>query len=42
MSSTYNSRPLIPEALVDGERTALVWRQTVAELLAAETDVLPG
>jgi diaminopimelate decarboxylase len=43
MSSTYNSRPLIPEVLVDGERTALVRRrQTVAELLAAETDPLNG
>ncbi|WP_083977368.1 diaminopimelate decarboxylase [Kitasatospora azatica] len=38
MSSTYNSRPLIPEVLVEGEQTRLIRRrQTVAELLALET-----
>ncbi|AUG77938.1 diaminopimelate decarboxylase [Kitasatospora sp. MMS16-BH015] len=38
MSSTYNSRPLIPEILVDGAETRLIRRrQTVAELLALET-----
>ncbi|WP_078888260.1 diaminopimelate decarboxylase [Streptomyces sclerotialus] len=37
MSSTYNSRPLIPEILADGDRTRLIRRrQTVAELLALE------
>ncbi|WP_175607657.1 diaminopimelate decarboxylase [Peterkaempfera bronchialis] len=40
MSSTYNSRPLIPEVLVDGDRTRLIRRrQTVQELLALETEV---
>ncbi|WP_329584765.1 diaminopimelate decarboxylase [Kitasatospora sp. NBC_01250] len=42
MSSTYNSRPLIPEVLVDGAETRLIRRrQSVAELLALETG-LPG
>lgn len=37
MSSNYNSRPLIPEVLVDGERIKLIRRrQTVAELLDLE------
>jgi len=37
MSSNYNTRPLIPEVLVDGERVKLIRRrQTVAELLALE------
>jgi diaminopimelate decarboxylase len=37
MSSNYNSRPLIPEILVEGDRTRLIRRrQTVAELLALE------
>ncbi|MFE0463460.1 diaminopimelate decarboxylase [Kitasatospora sp. NPDC058965] len=40
MSSTYNSRPLAPEVLVDGGSTRLIRRrQTVAELLALETEV---
>lgn len=40
MSSTYNSRPLIPEVLVDGDRTRLIRRrQTIAELLTLETDL---
>ncbi|MFF5156786.1 diaminopimelate decarboxylase [Streptomyces sp. NPDC000348] len=40
MSSTYNSRPLIPEVLVDGDDTRLIRRrQTVAELLAPELDL---
>ncbi|MEY9863607.1 diaminopimelate decarboxylase [Catenulispora sp. GAS73] len=37
MSSTYNSRPLIPEVLVDGPQARLIRRrQTISELLAAE------
>jgi diaminopimelate decarboxylase len=37
MSSNYNSRPLIPEVLVDGDTARLIRRrQTVAELLALE------
>ncbi len=37
MSSNYNSRPLIPEVLVDGGQVRLIRRrQTVAELLALE------
>jgi diaminopimelate decarboxylase len=38
MSSTYNSRPLLPEILVEGDRAHIVRRrQTYAELLEAET-----
>jgi diaminopimelate decarboxylase len=37
MSSNYNSRPLIPEVLVDAGQARLIRRrQTVAELLALE------
>ncbi|OWY39844.1 diaminopimelate decarboxylase [Xenophilus sp. AP218F] len=37
MSSNYNSRPLLAEALVDGAETRLIRRrQTMAELLALE------
>ncbi|KQV18619.1 MULTISPECIES: diaminopimelate decarboxylase [unclassified Kitasatospora] len=37
MSSTYNTRPLIPEVLVDGPETRLIRRrQTVEDLLALE------
>jgi len=37
MSSNYNSRPLIPEVLVDGDQARLIRRrQTMAELLALE------
>jgi len=37
MSSNYNSRPLIPEVLVDGATSRLIRRrQTIAELLALE------
>ncbi|WP_255990453.1 diaminopimelate decarboxylase [Chitinolyticbacter albus] len=37
MSSNYNTRPLIPEVLVDGDKATLIRRrQTVAELLALE------
>lgn len=37
MASTYNSRPLVPEVLVDGERYAVVRpRQSVEELIAAD------
>lgn len=39
MSSNYNSRPHIPEILLDGGRSRLIRRrQTVAEMLATETD----
>jgi len=38
MASTYNSRPLIPEVLVDGERWHVVRpRKTAAELIAADS-----
>ena len=38
MSSEYNSRPLVPEVLVDGERWAVVRaRPTYEEMLARET-----
>ena len=38
MSSNYNTRPLIPEVLVDGEAHRLIRRrQTIAELLALES-----
>jgi len=37
MSSTYNSRPLTPEVLVDGDRWALVRpRVSIADLIAAD------
>ena len=37
MSSNYNSRPLIPEVLVDAGQARLIRRrQTMAELLALE------
>ena len=37
MASTYNTRPLVPEVLVDGDRYAVVRpRQTVEELIAAD------
>jgi len=37
MSSTYNSRPLVPEVLVDGDRYAVVRpRETVADLIARD------
>lgn len=37
MSSNYNSRPLIPEVLVDGAKVQLIRRrQTITELLALE------
>jgi diaminopimelate decarboxylase len=40
MSSNYNSRPLIPEVLVDGGQARLIRRrQTVRELLALELDL---
>ncbi|WP_426977345.1 diaminopimelate decarboxylase family protein [Pseudarthrobacter sp. O4] len=39
MSSNYNSRPLIPEVLVDGDTTMLIRRrQTVRELISLETE----
>ncbi|MDD9941314.1 MAG: diaminopimelate decarboxylase [Myxococcales bacterium] len=39
MSSNYNSRPLLPEVLVDGDRAQLIRRrQTIAELMALELD----
>lgn len=37
MSSTYNTRPLVPETLVDGDRYAVVRpRQTYEELIGAD------
>lgn len=40
MSSNYNSRPLIPEVLVDGGQARLIRRrQTMQELLALELDL---
>jgi diaminopimelate decarboxylase len=37
MSSTYNSRPLLPEILVDGDRAHVVRkRQTYADLVEGE------
>ncbi|KPC53824.1 diaminopimelate decarboxylase [Amantichitinum ursilacus] len=37
MSSNYNSRPLVPEVMVDGEQFKIIRRrQTLAELLALE------
>ncbi|GAA5173217.1 diaminopimelate decarboxylase [Niveibacterium umoris] len=39
MSSNYNSRPLIPEVMIDGDTARLIRRrQTVQELLALELD----
>lgn len=39
MSSNYNSRPLIPEVLIDGEQVKVIRRrQTLAELFALELD----
>jgi len=38
MSSNYNSRPLIPEVLVDGDQIRLIRRrQTIQELIALES-----
>jgi diaminopimelate decarboxylase len=38
MASEYNSRPLVPEVLVDGDRFAVIRRRpTYEEMLAAET-----
>ena len=38
MASEYNSRPLVPEVLVDGDRFAVIRRRpTYDEMLAAET-----
>jgi len=40
MSSTYNSRPLVPEVLVDGAEVHVVRRrQTFDEMLALETEI---
>jgi diaminopimelate decarboxylase len=37
MSSNYNSRPLIPEVLVDGDQLRLIRRrQTIQELIGLE------
>jgi diaminopimelate decarboxylase len=42
MSSNYNSRPLAPEVLVDGDATRLIRRrQTIDDLLALELDLGP-
>jgi diaminopimelate decarboxylase len=41
MSSNYNTRPLIPEVLVEAGKARLIRRkQTVAELLALESGLL--
>jgi diaminopimelate decarboxylase len=40
MSSTYNSRPLTPEVLVDGERWAVVRKRLPLEALI-ERDTVP-
>lgn len=41
MASTYNSRPLLPEVLVDGETYAIIRaRQTIEELVGA--DLVPS
>jgi diaminopimelate decarboxylase len=38
MASSYNTRPLVPEVLVDGNRFAVTRRRpTYEEMLAAET-----
>lgn len=38
MSSTYNTRPLVPEALVDGDRFAVIRaRPSYDEILALDT-----
>ncbi len=38
MASTYNSRPLVPEVLVDGDRFAVIRkRQSLEDLLALDT-----
>jgi diaminopimelate decarboxylase len=43
MSSTYNSRPLLPEILVEGERVHVVRRrQTYAELVGSRDDPVNG
>jgi len=37
MASTYNTRPLVPEVLVNGDRFSVIRpRPTVEEMLAAE------
>jgi diaminopimelate decarboxylase len=42
MSSNYNSRPRVPEVMVDGDRVHLVReRETIASLFAGES-VLPS
>jgi len=42
MSSNYNTRPRVPEVMVDGSRYHVVRRrETVAELMAPES-ILPG
>lgn len=39
MSSNYNSRPLIPEILVDGENSILIRRrQSIGELISLENN----
>jgi diaminopimelate decarboxylase len=41
MAGTYNSRPLVPEVLVDGDRFAVIRaRQTIEELVGA--DIVPA
>ncbi|MGL6044188.1 MAG: diaminopimelate decarboxylase, partial [Sandaracinobacteroides sp.] len=41
MAGTYNSRPLVPEVLVDGDRISVIRaRQTLDELVGA--DLIPA
>lgn len=41
-SSQYNSRPLVPEALVDGKRASVIRRRpTIAEMFSTERDPVP-
>jgi diaminopimelate decarboxylase len=38
MASTYNSRPLVPEVLVDGDRWHVIRpRKSIAELIALDS-----
>jgi len=40
MSSTYNSRPLLPEVLVEGDRWRIIrHRQTFDEMVARESNI---
>ena len=42
MSSNYNSRPLLPEFLIENGALRMIRRrQTVQDLLSLETDIIP-